>query len=78
MDHSNLMREVYDRTHVENPIVEHFWEVMEDMPPKHKRALTLVELEGYSMTEVADIFGCSVANVSKLVAKEKMYIRENY
>lgn len=78
MDRSDLMREVYGRTHEDNPVVERFWEVMEDMPPKQKRALALVELEDYSMTEVAVMFGCSVANVSKLVAKAKEFIKKNY
>lgn len=78
IDRSNLMKEIYDRSHAENPVVDRLWEVIDDMPPKQRQVIVLVELRGYSMTEVADKMGCSIANVSKLVARAKEFIKKNY
>lgn len=78
MDRSGLMREVYDRSHAENPAAVRLGEVIDEMPYKQRQAFVLVELDGYSMTEAADKLGCSVANVSKLIARAKTFIRENY
>lgn len=78
MDRSSLMREVYDRSHAENPVAVRLWDVIDEMPYKQRQAFVLVELDGYSMTETADKLGCSVSNVSKLIAKAKTFIRENY
>lgn len=72
------MREVYDRSHAENPAAVRLWDVIDEMPYKQRQAFVLVELDGYSMTETADKLGCSVSNVSKLIAKAKKFIRENY
>lgn len=78
MDRSGLMREVYDRSHAENPAASRLGEVIDEMPYKQRQAFVLVELDGYSMTEAADKLGCSIANVSKLIARAKTFIRENY
>lgn len=78
MDRSGLMREVYDRSHAENPAASRLGEVIDEMPYKQRQAFVLVELDGYSMTEAADKLSCSVANVSKLIARAKAFIRENY
>lgn len=78
MDCSDLMREVYDRLHAENSDIDHLWEVINDMPFKQRQALVLVELDGYTMTETADRLGCSIANVSKLVARAKEFIKNNF
>lgn len=78
MDRSYLMREVYDRSCKEDLATTRLWEVMDDMPDKQHRAFLLVELYGYTMTEAADKLRCSIANVSKLVARAKEFIRENY
>lgn len=78
MDRSGLMREVYDRSHAENPLAARLWDVIDEMPYKQRQTFVLVELDGYSMTEAADKLGCSVANVSKLIAKAKNFIRKKY
>lgn len=78
MDRSSLMREVYDRSHAENPAVSRLREVIDEMPYKQRQAFVLVKLDGYSMTEAADKLSCSVANVSKLIARAKTFIRKNY
>lgn len=78
MDRSGCMREVYDRTQTEGLTAARLWEVMDEMPYKQRQAFVLVELDGYSMTEAADKLGCSIANVSKLVARAKEFIRRNY
>lgn len=78
MDRSDLMREVYDRSHAENLATARLEEVIDAMPYKQRQAFVLVELDGYSMTETADKMGCSIANVSKLVARAKTYIQESY
>ncbi|MCI8790885.1 MAG: sigma-70 family RNA polymerase sigma factor [Lachnospiraceae bacterium] len=78
MDRSYLMREVYDRLCKEDLATTRLWEVMDDMPDKQRRAFLLVELYGYTMTEVADKLYCSIANVSKLVARAKKFIEKNY
>lgn len=78
MDRSGLMREVYDRSHAENPAVSRFEEVINEMPYKQRQTFVLVELDGYSMAEAADKLGCSIANVSKLIARAKTFIRKNY
>lgn len=78
MDRSGCMRAVYDRTQTEGVAAARLWEVMDEMPYKQRQAFVMVELEGYSMTEAADRLGCSIANVSKLVARAKEFIRRNY
>lgn len=78
MDRSGLMREVYDRSHAENLAAVRLWDVIDAIPYRQRQAFVLVELDGYSMTETADKLGCSVSNVSKLIAKAKKFIRENY
>lgn len=78
MDRSGLMREIYDRSHAVNPAASRLGEIIDEMPYKQRQAFVLVELNGYTMTEVADKLGCSIANVSKLIAKAKNFIRENY
>ncbi len=78
MDRSGCMKEVYDRTQTEGSAASRLWEVMDEMPYKQRQAFVLVELDGYSMTEAADKLGCSIANVSKLVARAKEFIKRNY
>lgn len=78
MDRSSLMRGGYDRLHSKDLETTHLWEVMKEMPDKQRHAFDLVELNGYTMTEVADMLCCSIANVSKLVAKAKEFIKKNY
>lgn len=78
MDRSGLMREIYNRSHAENPAASRLGEVIDEMPYKQRQAFVLVELNGYSTTEAADKLGCSIANVSKLIARAKTFIRENY
>ncbi|MDE6748563.1 MAG: hypothetical protein K2K21_05800 [Lachnospiraceae bacterium] len=78
MERSGLMREVYDRSHAENPAAARLGEVIDEMPCKQRQVFVLVELDGYSMTEAADKLGCSIANVSKLIVRAKSFIRENY
>lgn len=77
MDRSGIMREIYNKSHTENLIVTRFWETIDIMPYKQRQALLLVELEGYTMTEAADRMGCSIANISKLVARSKEFIKNN-
>lgn len=78
MDRSGLMREVYNRLHAENHAAVRLGEIIDEMPYKQRQAFVLTDLDGYSMTEAADMLGCSIANVSKLVARAKAFIRENY
>ena len=78
MDRSSLMREVYDRSHAEDHVAVRLREVIDEMSYKQRQAFVLVELDGYSMTEAADKLGCSIANVSKLIARAKAFIRGNY
>lgn len=78
MDRSGLMREIYNRSHAENPAISRLGEVIDEMPYKQRQAFALVELDGYSMTEAADKLGCSIANVSKLVTRAKAFILEKY
>ena len=78
MDRSSLMREIYDRSNVEDNTASRLGEVIDEMPYKQRQAFVLVELDGYSMTEAADKLGCSIANVSKLIARAKEYIKNNY
>lgn len=78
MDRSDLMREVYDRSHAEDHTDFRLGEVIDEMPYKQRQAFVLVELDGYSMTETADKLDCSIANVSKLVARAKEFIQDNY
>lgn len=78
MDRSGIMREVYDRSHAEDLAVSRLGEVIDEMPYKQRQAFVMVELDGYSMTEVADKLGCSIVNVSKLIARAKSFIRKNY
>lgn len=78
MDRSDLMRRVYDRLHAEDHVASRLGEVIDEMPYKQHQAFVLVELDGYSMTEAADKLGCSIANVSKLIARAKEYIKNNY
>ncbi|MDE7251592.1 MAG: hypothetical protein K2O32_01410 [Acetatifactor sp.] len=78
MDHSDLMREVYNRSHAENHVAARLREVIDEMPYKQRQAFVMVELDGYSMTETADKLGCSIANVSKLVTRAKAFIWEKY
>lgn len=78
MDRSGLMREIYNRSHTEGAVAARLWEVIDEMPYKQRQVFVMVELDGYSMTKVADKLGCSVANVSKLVARAKEFIKRNY
>lgn len=78
MDHSDFMREIYDRLHSEDFETTHLWEIMNDMPDKQRCAFDLVEIDGYTMTEAADKLYCSIAEVSKLVARAKEFIKKNY
>lgn len=78
MDRSGLMRDVYEKANEESPVVTRLWEVIGEMSDRQRRVFIMVELAGYSMTETADKLGCSIANVSKLVARAKNFIREKY
>ena len=78
IDRSDLMREVYDRSHAEDHADSRLGEVIDEMPYKQRQAFVMVELEGYSMTEAADKLGCSIAKVSKLIARAKEFIKKNY
>lgn len=78
MDRSDLIREVYDRTYTEDYASVRLKEVIDEMPYKQRQAFVLVDLDGYTMTETADKLGCSTANVSKLVARAKEFIKKNY
>lgn len=78
MDRSDLMKEIYDRSHAEDYVASRLRDIIDEMPYKQRQAFALVELDGYSMTEAADKLGCSIANVSKLIARAKEYIKNNY
>lgn len=78
MDRSSLMREVYNRSNTKEESSSRLGEVIDEMPYKQRQAFVMVELEGYSMTETADKLGCSIANVSKLIARAKEFIKKNY
>lgn len=78
MDWLDIMANIFNGSQEESPVTVRFYEVLGEMPEKMQRAYRLVEVEGYSMTEVAKTLGCSVANISKLVSRAKAFIRENY
>ena len=62
----------------ENPTADRLHEVMSGMTDRQREVLTLVKLEGYSLTETAAIIGTSIPNVKKHLDKAIEYIRKNF
>lgn len=78
MDRSSIIRDVYEKANEKKHAVTRLWEIIDKMSDRQRRVFIMVELDGYTMTETADKLGCSIANVSKLIARAKTFIKENY
>lgn len=78
MDRSDLMREAAEHEEVGEQYSDEFWEVVDSMPGKTRTAFILYWIKGYSMSETADIMGCSKPNVSKCVKRAEEILKKKY
>ena len=62
----------------DNPTADRLHEVMSDMTDRQREVITLIKLEGYSLTETAAIIGTSIPNVKKHLDKAVAYIKKNF
>ena len=73
--------EVY-QSEMNNPFYEvkneKLCKLLSSMTEKQRKALLLVEVEEYSITEAAEIMGISISVTRRHLLKAKRYIEENY
>lgn len=78
-DKSKLMHKAALQTQMEESYATlRIRELMEEMTDKQREVLQLVDLDGWTLTEVSKRMGISVKNVSKHRNNARKYIEENF
>ncbi len=65
-------------TEEDNYIIEKFYEAMKGLTDKQRDVLRMVKLEGYSLTETAQILGTSIPNVKKHLERALKNFEKNF
>ena len=76
MDRSSVMGKLVTLMDASIPMEDILYEVMDEMPEKHRICLIKVILEGYTMQEVAEELNCDTSTVSRRIKKAINYIRQ--
>ena len=72
------IEEAYDLPNEENSLPSSVKAMLESLPQKFKSMLILHYLEGFSVEEIANIFGLSVSAVKMRLSRARDYVKEKY